>query len=277
MKGLWLFMDKPNQLVSTDSWEKAINGHNNFIDDGFYTIGGDYGTYQGIDKSVEFLGIGNRPYRCRSWPTTKTTHFAQILSETVHSVASSRVMLGVDCIGPGTGVGDDLEENHGLGNILERCTHKDKTFEEFIRKQKFFGVTDFDDLRSLMCWKFKMDMDKGLIDLSMFQTKKGYFDDFNTLQEEVLAHTFRVHLGKLIVISKNELRKPENLGRSPDFFDALVIWNWTRRLHRQVEHDINTEYQIDEYAKKWFQETEDALDDEAHYESEERDLGGYDD
>ena len=32
----------------------------------------------------------------------------------------------------------------------------------------------------------------------------------------------------IYIVSKNELRKPDKLGRSPDFADALVLWNWVR-------------------------------------------------
>lgn len=276
-EGLWTVMDKPNQLITSESWDAAVNGKNEFIDDQCYTIGGDFGTYQGVDKSVEFLGVGNRPYRVRSWPTTKTVHFAQYISDTVREVDSSRTRIGVDCIGPGTGVGDDLEEHHKLGEILERCTHKDKVFQEQIKLHKYYGVTDFDDLRSQMCWKFKLDMDANKIDLSAFQTKVGYFDDFNLLQEEVMAHTFRVYLGRLIVIPKHELRKPELLGRSPDFFDALVIWNWTRRLHREIVHDINTEYQVDDYMTEWFKKTDEYTESDAVYVDTGADEGIYDD
>ena len=280
--GLWTIQDKPNQLISAASWEAAVSGKNKFKDDGCYTIGSDFGTYEGVDKSVEFLGKGNRPYRCRWWPTTKTVHLAQILANTMREVDSSRTRVGVDCIGPGTGVGDDLEEHHKMGEILERCTHKDKPWEEFIKTQKFYGVTDFDDLRSQMCWKFKLDMDNGDIDLSAFQTPAGYFEEFNTLQEEVMAHTFRVYLGKLIVLPKHELRKPELLGRSPDFFDALVIWNWTRRLHREQSHDIDTEYQADRYMTEWFRKTNEFHESELDrreevYEDRGIDQGRYDD
>jgi len=276
-QGLWTIMDKPNQLILTSWWEAAVDGDNKFTDDGRYTIGGDFGTYYGEDKSVEVLGIGNRPYRIRHWPMTKTTHFSQILATTASQLPSNRIMLGVDCIGPGTGVGDELEEHHGLSSRLIRCTHKDPQFEQYLRKHRWIGDIEFDDLRSQMWWKFKVDMENGDIDLSAFQTQTGYFDDFNTLQEEVLVHTFRIYLGKLIVLPKHEIRKPEVLGRSPDFADALVIWNWTRQYHMEEAHDINSEYQADHYMTEWFQKTNEYNLEEGTYDDDYADKGVYDD
>ena len=261
-EGLWTLMDKPDQLVHTEWWEAAINGKNPFKDNGKFTIGADFGTHQGVDKSVEFLGVGNRPYRCRSWARTKAPQFAQILADTANAVDHTQVMIGVDSIGPGTGVADDLEVHHKLAAVLDRCTHKDPRFD-----QKYIGDIQFDNLRSQMWWKFKTDMENGDIDMSMFQTEKGYFDDFNTLEEEILAHTFRVYNGRLIVISKEELRKPEMLGRSPDFADALVIWNWVRRHHYNVEVNLEDEYKVDFYMEKFFADEEED-DDSADYSEE---------
>jgi hypothetical protein len=111
-----------------------------------------------------------------------------------------------------------------------------------------------------MWWKFKSDMENGNIDLSAFQTEEGYFDDFKIMEEEVLAHTFRVYNGKLIVLPKDELRKIEHLGRSPDFADALVIWNWARRDQEGAKSDPGvSEYEIDHYSKAMFK-VEDGVD-----------------
>lgn len=281
--GLWTTLDKPDQLVQTEWWENAINGVNDFINDGNYTIGGDFGTHQGVDKSVEFLGIGNRPYRCRSWKTTKAPWFAKILADTANSVDHARVMIGVDSIGPGTGVADDLEEHHKLSGILDRCSHKDPRFDK-----KYIGSIQFDNLRSQMWWKFKTDMEKGNIDLSAFQHKdepdvatgkiseEGYFPDFNLLEEEILAHTYRVYNGKLIVIPKSELKKPEILGRSPDHADALVIWNWTRRHHNAFETNADDEYKSDEYMEEMFKDDEGYDADVGVYEEEMEEIGHYD-
>lgn len=276
-EGLWTTLDKPDQLIQGKWWDDALSGKCAFQDNGKYTIGADFGTHQGKDKSVEFLGIGNKPYRCRSWPTTRTTEFALILSETAQSVDRSNVMIGVDSIGPGVGVADDLEMNHGCNDILDRCAHKDPRFDE-----KYHGSIKFDNLRSQMWWKLKTDMENGDIDLSSFTNKpdkdsdQGYFNEFNTLQEEILAHTYRVYNGKLIVIPKHELRKPENLGRSPDFADALVIWNWTRRHHYDDPGDLDGEYRGDSYMLEMFRE--DVEEDESYYEDTYGgDSGDYDD
>ena len=260
-------------------------GQNKYEPDGNYTVACDFG-HRGKDLSVEILGEGNRPYRVRSWNITKTTEMAQILATTCGNVAKSRVMLGADCIGPGAGVGDDIETHHKwLAARLERCTHKDPLYEP-----RFKGQIAFDNLRSQMWWKLREDMMEGTLDLSAFMAKdmedtglypeEGYFDEFYMLQEEILFHTFRIQNGKVIVISKEDLRKPESLGRSPDFADALVIWNWVRRHHyAQETHSIDQEYQVDDYMTKFMQDEFDPEeDDEAGYsEMENYDAGIYED
>jgi len=274
--GKWEVTDKPDQVVETKWWENSIMGNCEFIDDGNYTIGCDFG-HRGKDMSVEFLGIGNRPYRCKSWNMTKTTEMADILALTAGSVSKTRVMLGVDCIGPGAGVGDDIETHHSwLAARMERCVEKDDLY-----KPRYKGELAFDNLRSQMWWKLREDMQDGLIDLSAFMSKDipademnltsaqkedGYFEDFFMLQEEILAHTYRVYKGKLIVISKDELRKAENLGRSPDYADALVIWNWVRRHHYDQGPAEHEEYAVDGYMQQFMaNETE---EDHADYKEE---------
>ncbi|MCP3683436.1 MAG: hypothetical protein GY861_12180, partial [bacterium] len=284
--GKWDVQDKPDQIVETKWWEKALLGGNEYVDDGNYTVACDFG-HRGKDLSVEFLGRGNRPYRCRSWNMTKTTQMADILAMTCGSVAKTRVMLGVDCIGPGAGVGDDIETHHAwLAAKMERCVEKDDLY-----KPLYKGQMVFNNLRSQMWWKFREDMQEGTIDLSAFmkkdapgdgvkveemtssQKEDGYFEDLFTLQEEILAHTYRVHNGKLIVIPKEDLRKPENLGRSPDFADALVIWNWVRRHHYDYSAAEDEEYEADTYMKQYMKDLESAEDDDAIYEDE---WGNYD-
>jgi len=275
--GKWNVDDKPDQIIEGKWLENALLGENDFIDDGNFTVACDFG-HTGKDMSVEFLGTGNRVYRCRSWNTTKTTEMADILSLTCGGLPRDRIRLGVDCIGPGAGVGDDIETHHSwLGPKLERCVEKDPLYEP-----KFKGEIVFDNLRSQMWWKFREDMQEGNIDMSAFMAKdippgegeklspgeedNGYFEDLYMLQEEIISHTFRVYKGKLIVISKDELRKAENLGRSPDYADALVIWNWTRRLHYEQGISTHDEYAVDEYMKHIMRE--DDLDDEGEYEDE---------
>jgi len=285
-QGLWTTLDKPDQLVHGQWWEDALNGKNKFVDNGKYTIGADYGTYQGVDRSVEFLGVGNRPYRCKNWSKTKTNQFAKILAETANSVDKNNVRIGVDSIGPGTGVADDLEEHHSMSYILERCTHKDPLFDA-----KYLGEIKFDNLRSQMWWNLKTDFEKGNIDMSAFldkpltsdgeideRTEQGYFDEFNRLQEEILAHTYKIVNGKLIVISKEELRKPEKLGRSPDFADALVIWNWTRRHHYIREVQPDDRGATDGYMKAMHKKENEIEDDATYFQSEyTQDEGDYSD
>jgi len=280
--GKWDVQDKLDQLVAGKWWEDSLNGKNEYVSDGLFTVGCDFG-HTGVDLSVELLGEGNRPYRFRSWNITKTTEMAQILADTADSVHKGRLSLGVDCIGPGAGVGDDLETHHAeVARYMERCTHKDPLYAP-----RYKGEIEFDTLRSQMCWKLREDFRDGNIDMSAFMNKalkqdnltelqksEGYFDDFFMLSEEVMAITYRIFNGKLIVLPKSELKKPENLGRSPNYFDALVIWNWVRRHHQVEEPSIDDEYKVDGYMEK-FMRPEFEEDDAQYHDRDGGDAGEY--
>lgn len=235
--GIWSTLDRPDQLIQGTWWQKALEGKCPYKA-GAFAFGGDFAHF-GNDLSVIVSGEGNRPFKIETWPKTRTTLFAQLIAERI-AERGYQGWAGVDTVGPGVGVWDQLVENHkDIVDRVDPCNHKDPSFDD-----KWATVYKFNNLRSQMWWKFRDDMEYGRIDLSLLQAviipdpdKPGEMkvvggtELLGQLQEEIFAHTYRVHNGVIEIISKEDLRDAELLGHSPDLADALVIWNWVRDAH----------------------------------------------
>lgn len=242
LQGLWTLPSLPNQVIPTSAWMKAISG--DIKQKGrSKDFGADF-AHQGKDKSVLYYGIGNQPQWRKAWPQTLTHEYGKIIADAMRYEGVLDTWVAVDCNGPGAGVGDYLSQDKDVAGRFERCIHKDREFEAMV-KQKYSGRIQFDNWRSMAWWKFREDMLAGEIDLSVLHKGAGYFEDWNMLQQEIFAHTFTEPDGKIKVISKEELRKADKLGRSPDDADAIVMWNWGRGkglLSRAGRTDLNADY-----------------------------------
>ena len=73
----------------------------------------------------------------------------------------------------------------------------------------------------------------------------------NELMDHLQYHEASMILGPLV----HELRKSENLGRSPDYFDSLMIWNWVRE-----KHDLNVPQTVVEELETLFFDEKDDFD-----------------
>lgn len=269
--GLWEIPDQENQLVKGEWWDFAMSGEVQPLENvparEYHAIGADF-AHQGQDLSVMFLGKGNKPFQVKTWPQNTTEEFAYEVYREARRRGFHGIEVGVDCNGPGVGVGDMLTSGgvfpvKGKDNVVEikpipnlfKSIYKDKTYEQDWK----YGYK-FANLRSQMWWKFREDMESGNIDLSYFASPKCGFSDLTKLQEEILAHTYEIRNGVIYVISKNDLRKPDYLGRSPDLADALVLWNWVRK--REVDISVHGTKELkgtDGYMRNFFtQEEEDA-------------------
>ena len=241
--GVWTSLDRPSQLISGKWWQDALDGKNAFKD-GAPCLGADF-AWMGNDQSVIICGRGNRPETIETWPKTKTSTFADLVVERLSRWGQTGY-AAVDCVGPGVGVWDNFLDNHSKWvPRISPCNHKDPSFDD-----AWATRYEFDNLRSQMWWKFRDDMEHGRIDLSHLQGKVvadleaqdpetgmagvkivGGTEFLHKLQEEVMSHTYRVRNGKIIIISKEDLRDAKLLGHSPDYADALVLWNWERDAH----------------------------------------------
>lgn len=262
--GLWEIPDQENQLIKGEWWDFAMSGEvlplENIAAREYFSIGADF-AHQGQDLSVMITGKGNKPISIRTWEKNRTEDFSyEVYKESVRR-GFHGVEVGVDCNGPGIGVGDMLTSggyvpvgnDQALKKIkpipnLFRAIYKDEHFE-----QKWKYGYKYNNLRSQMWWQFRNDMEAGNIDLSWISSGECGFTDVTKLQEEILSHTYEIENGLIKIISKNKLRHPDYLGRSPDFADALVLWNWVRKREVDVgvkaTQEINT---VDGYMKGFF-------------------------
>lgn len=270
--GLWEIPDQANQLVKGEWWDFAMSGEARPLDDklamDIHAIGADF-AHQGQDKSIMFVGKGNKPFMVKQWAQNKTEDFSYEVYKEARRRGWFNVEVGVDCNGPGVGVGDLLTSGGMVpigtpDNVVEikpipklfKAIYKDEHYEQDWK----YGYK-FLNLRSQMWWKFREDMESGNIDLSYFASAECGFSDLTKLQEEVLAHTFEVRNGVIVVISKNDLRKPDFLGRSPDYADALVLWNWVRcREVDRSNHAVKEIKETDGYMRNFFTEAEEDTD-----------------
>ena len=266
--GLWEIPDQQNQLVKGVWWDFACSGEvqplGNLADERF-SIGGDF-AHQGQDKSVLITGKGNKVIQIKQWPKNTTEEFAYEVYLETRKRGFFTTEVGIDCIGPGVGVGDMLTIDStttikGRAAPVEikaipklfKAVHKDEHFET-----KWKYGYKFANLRSQMWWQFAQDMENGQVDLSWLASAQCGFTDVSKIKEEVLAHTFEIRNGVIYVISKNELRDPDKgIGRSPDFADALVLWNWVRPRTVDVSTSAAKEIRgVDGYMKDFFTQSE---------------------
>lgn len=243
--------DQDGQLILADWWEVALSGAIGWNGVKRWNIGGDYapgGKAPGAgDNCVKFWGQGNRVEECEWGPGRASPVYAKELEKLVEKFGY-QCLAGFDANGPGVGVWGDI--THYRQKVRDRIIPLVEKDEKF--KARGIPMYRFDCLRSQMMWAFREDMEAGLLDLSFLKKRP---DILQRIQPEAMAHTFTVKRGGFIrVIPKEELKKQDKLGRSPDFFDALVIWNWIRRKDREYtfapppkkDHDYGGERKVED-------------------------------
>lgn len=265
--GLWEMPRLAGQLVDPAWWDRAIAGTGlgpEALGHKVKAFGCDF-AHRGDDTCCLAWGSGRRLMGMHSWKTDSSQEFAwHVWRRAEDFGGASRVVVGVDSNGPGTGAADLLEtggvwmdgkNERKFGKIqgLNRCTHKDDRFEA-----RFRGAMRFDSFRAQMWWKFREDLRNGRVDLSWLADPDQGFQQVDDLAEEVLAHTYSSDAGIFQMITKKALRKAENLGRSPDLADALVIWNWVREYGGGTASPDDSEWDkwtsIDPYMKNFREE-----------------------
>lgn len=243
--GLWDIEDEPGQLFSMKWFDTAAQGEVPLLPREYMDVWGhgvDYATDRGTDTSVLISGPGNRPTEIRSWKYTTEQDMAWLVTDAI-ARSQTRYKVGVDANGAGHGVATLLEsgakqvelrmEGH-VGRVVdipklddvERCVEKDKDREKYWNTRAGYR---FRNVRAQMYWQLKDDLEQGRIDLSALADPENDCSAYEKLIEEAAVIKYRVMEGGWIwVESKEVLRKADRLGRSPDFIDALVYWNWVR-------------------------------------------------
>lgn len=253
--GDWSDYDSDNQLIKSAWLEFALAGKDiNPCPVEFRNqraLGAD-AAYLGNDSSVLCNGLENKPTKIWGYPQTSGIDLAFLVDQECISYPSIRI-IALDSVGIGVSAADTLESGgkelvlqmpgmrdinvniNPRGHMLYRCATKDADWEE-----KFHGAHKFLNFRSQCYWKLREDMEYGNIDLSELVRQAAeekavagdglsHGDNLNMLKEELLAIHFYVNdNGYIVIQSKAELRKPENLNRSPDRADAFAYWNWGR-------------------------------------------------
>lgn len=226
--GVWTSFDRKYQLIKTQWLQNALNGRND-VKAGIAAVGADYA--ETGDLCVTCSGRGNQVQKITDYPGMKTPEFATIIHQEHMRYGMNQCIIGVDANGPGVGVYHALGEL-GLDDKTEPCMYKDPHFDS--KFEKLAVKLKFNNWRSQAAWQLREDFANGNIDLKMLQGKDGYYANLHLLQEEILAHEFKNENGLIKIIGKNDLRKPDKLGRSPDRFDALMIWNWMRNREEPI-------------------------------------------
>jgi hypothetical protein len=253
--GLWTLPDRAHQLVLGRWLEASLKGKNAYNGITRWALGMDYAR-EGKDQTVIVTGRGNQPRRVECWPRTSTVEASKLLADRI-AIYGYQCVAGIDTVGPGAGVIDSLRKDYPkLRDRAFAMDHKDATFD--LKYQKAFkGRYRFDNLRSQMYWKLREDFEYGRIDLSYLQGPDGYFDGLHKLTQELLAHTYEIgKSGQIVIISKEDLRKPEILGRSPDFADALAIWNFVRDRKPDMPTGLGKAIETKDYGLEKFMKPE---------------------
>lgn len=128
--------------------------------------------------------------------------------------------IGVDVVGVGVGTINTMHELHvraiGLqGGALKEAYKLDKEGKP---------LYEFNSLRAHMYFQAMLDLNDGELILNL----PGKV--FNALKRELLMATYKVNSGKIIIESKEEIKKRLG-GKSPNMADAFVYWNWMRHGH----------------------------------------------
>lgn len=114
--------------------------------------------------------------------------------------------IGIDGVGVGAGT---VNEAKRLDYYVQSLNGGDKAMEN-ADAEKFYN------LRAQMQWQARLDLERGEVALP----------DDDELIEDLIAPTWTTRNGKIIVESKEDLKR--RLGRSPNKGDAFVYWNWVR-------------------------------------------------
>jgi hypothetical protein len=258
--GDWNDYDAQDQLIKTSWVNFATKGEDITpvtVDyRGQFCLGVDAAEL-GDDMAVICTGFENQPRRLWGHRQTSGQDLAWLVDQEAKKYPKVH-MIGIDSIGVGTSASNFLEG--GGDNIplrmkgvrglkvsitnrsaqLYRCASKDPNWDE-----KFRGDRKFKNFRAQAYWKLREDFENGKIDLSYLAKKAiretaagmgghSQGDFYEMLLEELTSIRYSIDdQGWVLIQSKAELRKQENLGRSPDAMDALVYWNWVREREAQ--------------------------------------------
>lgn len=183
----------------------------------------------GSDRTVLALRQKNIIIECRSY-------VKQSLMETTGRISGPLKRYGgvavVDVIGVGAGVLDRLRElklpavgfNAASGVVKDRWGEKIKDCS---------GELEFANLRAASWWHLRE-----LLDPDLPYGPIALPPDDELIGELTTPRWMVTSSGKILIESKDDLKKPERLGRSPDYADAVVQAFALELIHDEVGYDV---------------------------------------
>lgn len=226
--GIWKSLDKKGQLIRGEWLDRALSGEIKYTGAGS-SIGIDPAE-QGQDRAVIISGTGNQVQEIYFEEKSDVLELGAKAVEYLKKFGYYKTKIGVDTVGIGSGTFSKILEltKSEVHPNFYRANKKNPLYDE-----KMIGKVKFKTIRAQMYHQLMEDFKNGQIDLSplMGTEENQYLDGFeeiDLLREELLFLTYTTDEGHFQVIEKKILRDEKHLGRSPDFADALAIWNWVR-------------------------------------------------
>ncbi|MEQ9091798.1 MAG: phage terminase large subunit [Balneola sp.] len=208
--GNWEYSDDPEQLIQ---YQWLVDCMSTEFIDGMSSLGADVARF-GDDSTVLLGGKGNRVDYIIKRENNDTVETAKDIMFLMNEKSISAERVGVDVVGLGAGTVDRLAEDYVYVRSLSGGQKAEEDPET---------IYEFNNLRSQMYWQAREDIKNGKLcfgDLEPNDRDK-IFDDLTSVR-----YSFQ-GMKKIVIESKDDIKK--RLGRSPDYGDAFVYWNWMRK------------------------------------------------
>ena len=267
--GKWEVQARDRALFDPKWLDHALSGDVEWTKSTNDALGADV-AHGGGDRAVILKGDGNRVLYIKFWQGLTDLNVFAVRVQEAAAEWERPCYIAIDSNGIGAGP-TDLLQFGGAANVngslvtirphywLERCLLKDDVYD-----QTWKGAKKFNSFKSQAYWKLREDLRLGKIDLSVLnspdeslnETNDGtggiYFTDVHLLLEELQSIEYDDDDGVFKITPKRKLRRADSLGRSPDFADALVYWNWVRERTAEAE----TESEAERY-ERWVEKIND--------------------
>lgn len=176
-------------------------------------LGVDVANSEYGDKASYCHGKGNVCFKSEDFQCPDSNQLGHQVYRLVQEEKINTRHLGIDGVGVGAGTINTLKEYGILDSGIN--------LQGAAAPEEFETAETFKNLRSQMWWTAREDLRTG--DLVMINDPE--------LTADLITPKLTVHLGKIIVESKEDIKK--RLGRSPNKGDAFVYWNWRRKIRSQ--------------------------------------------
>ena len=212
VEGNWDASDDIQQLIN---WKTIhLCKERKHSTDELVTLGVDVGRY-GPDKSVFVVMKGPNIIDLQEFPQTSVPEVATKTLELMELYKIQAHNVGIDSVGVGAGVVDILM-NQG---VIISDLNGGRAPIDLVQTVYF----EFRNLRAQMAWKLRTDMMGNNIGGIALNGHVNLMGDIGAIWYKIVSSR------KIQIEDKDEIRK--RIGRSPDYFDALMYANWVRSYY----------------------------------------------